>query len=157
VARAVVDSKRRLPVLKSTPASDDPVRPGWQWIIFGALLTLVAWVLLSTLVIFLDGALMATFDLGQNTPGSLAVVFITVPHVLALALSASFSGHLIGRYGGATAGLREAVGGALVAALIGVFATFTGTWTEKLIRTAVVLFVSTLSAGLSARRAIRRR
>jgi hypothetical protein len=157
VARAVVEPKRRLPVLKSTPAGDDPVRPGWQWVIFATLLSLVAWVLLSTLVIFLDGALATTFNLDQNSPASLVVAFITVPHVAALAISTSCAGYLVGRYGGATAGLREAVLGGLFAGLVGVFATLTGGWKEKIIRTVVVLFVATLSAGLSARRAIRQR
>ncbi len=158
VARAVVDSEAPPPRSQELPRQR---RPGAAGLAVGDLrdapVTLVAWVLLSTLVIFLDGALATTFNLDQSSPASLVVAFITVPHVAALALSTSFAGYLVGRYGGATAGLREAVLGGLFAGLLGVFATLTGSWKEKIIRTVVVLFIATLSAGLAARRAIRQR
>jgi len=108
-----VDTKRRLPVLK-TPTEgggDDeaPERPPWQWVGFGAVAIFAVWLPLAFL------AALAATRLG-GVEASL-VLALTVS-MSSLALAAVAGGFLVGRWGTAGVGVREAALAGLSAGLI---------------------------------------
>ncbi len=110
----MVQPKRRLPLLNAGGASADevPARSPWQWVGFGALAIFAVWVPLAWL-----SMLVAI----RVSPGETSArVLATRALVLAagLAVSALAGGYLIGKWGTAGVGVREAALAGLVAALV---------------------------------------
>jgi hypothetical protein len=106
-----METKRRLPVLK-TPGeegADEPPRPPWQWVGFGAVAIFVVWTPLA----YLAGLAAMRFDLLERAPVARALVF--APSLL---LSAMAGGYLVGRWGTRGVGVREAALAGLAAALV---------------------------------------
>jgi MFS family permease len=110
------DNKRRLPVLSSASEPDEPPRPPWHWVGFGAVAIFATWLPLSALAqLVLRRMLLARFgsevdeaEMGARlramTAGEQArqVMMLAVPHLVALAIGAFAGGMLVGRYGGVT-------------------------------------------------------
>jgi hypothetical protein len=106
-----MDSKRRLPVLK-TPgeeAADEPPRPPWQWVGFGAVAIFVVWTPLA----YLAGLAGRRFA-GSDRSVLVGAGFFALGSVLA----ALAGGYLVGRWGAAGVGVREAAFAGLAAALV---------------------------------------
>ncbi len=111
-------AKRRLPVLQNV--SDDPVRPAWQWVAFGALAIVAVWVPLSALV----GAIAARQFTGpaDSSASRLAVWIISAAYLVELALGAFAGGYLVGKWGPPNVGVRQAaLAGATSATALAVF------------------------------------
>jgi hypothetical protein len=109
-----VEPKRRLPLLKATPDEEnggDP-RPPWQWVGFGTLAIFVVWVPLSWV------ATLAAQRMGELDPTPVHLLERALPFALGLSLAALAGGYLVGRWGTAGAGVREAALAGLAAALI---------------------------------------
>jgi hypothetical protein len=106
-----MEPKRRLPVLK-TPGeegADEPPRPPWQWVGFGAVAIFVVWTPLA----FLAGLV------GRRLAGSEASVLVNAGLFAASSLLAALAGgYLVGRWGAAGVGVREAGFAGLAAALV---------------------------------------
>jgi hypothetical protein len=119
----VLSPKRRLTVLQSSDDPDTPPRPRWQWVVFGALIILIAWLPLAyaaeSLSVRLIAASLGKLDVRAVSPeeqGRLSFVLWILP-VTALAIAASAGGYVLGRWGERVT-TREAAGaGALVALL----------------------------------------
>jgi hypothetical protein len=117
-----MEPKRRLPLLKepSGSAGDDAEVPRapWQWVAFGALAIVVVWVPLAWLSVLAaarigGGAAVAS----AAAPAAAVIVQRTLVLATGLALAALAGGYLVGRWGHAGAGVREAALAGLVAAL----------------------------------------
>lgn len=109
--------RRRLPVLKSQ-GDDSPPRPRWQWVGFGTLAILLAWLpltQLSALIVrrVVDARLEA---LEQDEPEGLFLVVWLLP-MGALLLSGALGGYVLSRWGERCGWREAAVSGALVAVL----------------------------------------
>jgi len=147
--------KRRLPVLQNTPDdSDEPPRPAWQWVGFGALAIVALWVPLSALV----GAVAARSLAPTSDEAALArAAFLTSAAYLAeLALGAVAGGYLIGKWGPAGVGVRQAALAGLAAATVlavGTCASLGPTAGGVL----AILLVSPAMAALGGRMGARRR
>ena len=137
--------KRRLPVIKAHapdkeadpagPGADEPdERPPWHWIGFGTVGVFGAWLPLSYVAQAVRARVVAARlgevrspeeivaalgTLGHAEQVRLAIMLF-LPHALALAAAAWVGGFLVGRWGGAGVGVREA-------ALSGAFAAFVAT------------------------------
>jgi hypothetical protein len=112
-----VDTKRRLPMLKTPGEGDDDAaeRPPWQWVGFGTLGIFVVWLPLAFV-----SALVATAVGGLERSPVLAVTVL----VSALAIGALAGGYLVGRWGGAGVGVREAALAGLSASLVATALSF---------------------------------
>jgi hypothetical protein len=111
-----MEPKRRLPLLKEPGGDEAEVpRAPWQWVAFGALAIVVVWVPLAWLSVL--GA--ARVGAGASGAAQSAAVVVERTLVLAagLATAAFAGGYLVGRWGHAGAGVREAALAGLVAAL----------------------------------------
>jgi hypothetical protein len=109
-----VETKRRLPVLK-TPAEHDeegPARPPWQWVGFGVLAIFVVWLPLAFLAGLAAMKLGGFGGLGASPGLSVAVL------ASGLAIAATAGGFLVGRWGPPGVGVREAALAGLAAALV---------------------------------------
>jgi hypothetical protein len=107
------DNKRRLPVLSSPSEPDEPPRPPWHWVGFGAVAIFATWLPLSALAqTVLRRMLLARFgsnvdeaEIGARLRAMSAgeqarqMMMIAVPHLVALALGAFGGAWLIGRWG----------------------------------------------------------
>jgi hypothetical protein len=110
----VVQPKRRLPVLKDGGASsDEPERTPWQWVGFGALAIFAVWVPLAWL-----STLAAVRVAPDGSAGALAARSLVL--AVGLAVSAVAGGYLVGRWGTAGVGVREAALAGFVAALVAI-------------------------------------
>ncbi len=147
--------KRRLPVLNSPGAPpDEAVRHPWQWAAFGALAIVTAWIPLAALA----GALVARLPTptgagpGASPATGLALVGL---YAAALALGAALGGFLVGRWGSAGVGVREAAFAGLGAAAVAGVVTWasSGPSAGALLVAAVALPMAALGgrAGLRAR------
>ena len=119
------DNKRRLPVLSSPSEPDEPPRPPWHWVGFGAVAIFAAWLPLSALAqIVLRRMLLARFGSEADEAEIAArlramtaseqgrqVMMLAVPHLVALAIGASAGGWLIGRFGGGITRREPAMAG----------------------------------------------
>ena len=104
-------TKRRLPVLK-TPGdvdADAPSRAPWQWVAFGALAIFVAWLPLAFV------ATWAASSLHRSGASPVAPVGVLA---VGLALAALAGGFLVGRWGAAGVGVREAALSGLASAIV---------------------------------------
>jgi hypothetical protein len=107
-----VATKRRLPVLKEPSADGDDeadARPPWQWVGFGALAIFVVWLPLAFGAAWLASRL--------NASGASPIVAVLVLGA-GLAVAALAGGFLVGRWGAAGVGVREAALAGLAAAII---------------------------------------
>ncbi len=177
-----MDKKRRLPVLNAPPvkgASGDgaggddgetgdlDTRPPWHWIGFGTVAVFGVWVPTSYLAELARARLIAQWIGAPDSPESAAaaiaalspearvkiglVLFVT--HGTALALSAFAGGALVGRYGGAGAGVREAALAGLMAALVAAVLAWSGVSWVPLVTVAV----ATAAAAAGGRAGVRKR
>jgi hypothetical protein len=100
-------AKRRLPVLQTADGgSDEPPRPAWQWVGFGALAIVAVWVPLSSLV----GAVAARLFAHTIDPSALrrAALLTSSAYMVALAVGALAGGYLVGKWGPPNVGMRQA-------------------------------------------------
>jgi hypothetical protein len=113
-----VEPKRRLPLLKSAPEPhahasgaepDEPPRPPWQWVGFGALAIFVVWLPLAWL---------ATLAAVRIVAIGASPVVGAIPFAASLAVAATAGGYLVGRWGTEGVGVREASLAGLAAALV---------------------------------------
>jgi hypothetical protein len=108
-----------LTVIQNPPEeSGEPPRPAWQWILFDVLVTLAIWVGLAAPATFLRMKVIASYET-INPPQDLRfLVMTTAPHLIALMVSTGFGGYLLGRFGGVTASVKEAlIAASIVSAL----------------------------------------
>ena len=168
-----VDKKRRLPVLNAPPAAgggeeeEGEARPPWHWIGFGTVAVFAVWLPLSYVAELVRVRAMVAWigspPTAEATAEAIAalspearaklglVLFFT--HGSALALAAFAGGMLVGRYGGAQAGVREAALAGLMAALVATLLAWGGvSWVPL-----VTIAVATLAAALGGRAGKRRR
>ncbi len=145
--------KRRLPVLNSPSAGGDEAQPRrpWQWVGFGALAIFTAWIPLAALA----GAAAARLP-SDEAHARFGVALLAVAiYAAALALGAALGGFLVGRWGSAGVGVREAalagLGAAAVAGAV-TWASF-GPSAGALLVAAVALPMAALGGrvGLRAR------
>lgn len=151
---------RRLPVLQESRGDDD-ARPARDWIFIGALFALSIWVPMAML-----GGWMTSWVVRRLTgEGSSGVgaeqvaaatqnnrvvlwLAVTILNFSAFAFSCAASGALVGRFG-SRAGVREAVLGCGLAALVGtVFSAVRGGWLASVVGMAVLVPVAGLSGWL---------
>jgi hypothetical protein len=143
-----VDAKRRLPVLK-TPAEggddDAPARPPWQWVGFGALAIFVVWLPLA----FLAGWVAMRIGGLAGAPALSVAVLAS-----GLAVAAVAGGFLVGRWGPAGVGVREAALAGLSAALIATVLSlgFPGALAGALVTMVVAVPFAALGGWLGLRR-----
>jgi tRNA-(ms[2]io[6]A)-hydroxylase len=106
-----MDSKRRLPLIKTTSEAEEdaPARPPWQWVGFGTVAIFVVWLPLA----FLAGVLASRLGGMATAPVASVAVLIA-----GLALAALAGGFVVGRWGAAGVGVREAALAGLAAALV---------------------------------------
>lgn len=107
-----MEKKRHLPVLK-TPSQEEEeaaARPPWQWVGFGSLAIVAVWLPLAYLA-----ALVAS-RMGGDGGARIAAVGVLAA---SLAIASLAGGFLVGRWGAARVGVREAALAGLVAALVG--------------------------------------
>jgi hypothetical protein len=117
-------SKRRLPVLRDTThgESDEPPRPAWQWVGFGAAAIFAAWVPLSALA----GGFTGRWLVRVTDEAALrrAALLTTAVYGIELAAGALAGGYLVGRWGPAGVGIRQAALAGATAAAVLVAATW---------------------------------
>jgi hypothetical protein len=146
--------KRRLPVLNSpsAEAEEAETRRPWQWVGFGTLAIFTAWIPLAALA----GALAARLPVGDGGAGRVSAgLAIVALYAAALALGAALGGFLVGRWGAAGVGVREAALAGLGAALVACVVTWVsfGPSAGALLVAAVALPMAALGgrAGVRAR------
>lgn len=106
-------------MLQSGPAGDeDPPRARWQWVVFGALAIVTTWVPAAAIAGAFAGRFAARS--AQALPEDVTRIALTIggAYALALTLGAAAGGYVVGRWGAAAAGLREAAISGLVASLV---------------------------------------
>ena len=142
-----MDTKRRLPVLKTPAEGDDeaPARPPWQWVGFGVLAIFVVWLPLAILA-----GLVAVRLGGFASAPALAVVELAS----ALAIAATAGGFLVGRWGAAGVGVREAALAGLAAAIVaaGLSLGSPGALSGAIVTIAVAVPFAALGGWLGLRR-----
>lgn len=164
-----VDNKRRLPVLKqeSAPSAEEPERPPWHWVGFGTVAIFAVWLPFAYVAELVRQRATAAWIGRPDSPEDAAraiaalsaegrvklglVIFVT--HGGALFVAALAGGLLVGRYGGAGVGVREAALAGLMAALIAVLLSWSGiSWVPL-----VAVAIATLGAALGGSRGAKRR
>ncbi len=172
-----VEKKRRLPVLNAPPPStgggggeeDDDARPPWHWIGFGTVAVFATWVPLSyvaelvrarAMVAWIgspqtpEGTAEAIASLGPDARAKLGLVLFFT-HGTALALAAFAGGMLVGRYAGASAGVREAALAGLMAAVVAAVLAWSGVSWVPLVTIAVATAASAAGGRVGKRAAVR--
>jgi hypothetical protein len=107
--------KRRLTVLNNAGAepgedASTPRRP-WQWVGFGVLAIVTAWIPLAGLAGIAASRLAESASVGASAGAGAGVgvgVAIVGSYVAALGLGAALGGYLVGRWGTSRVGIREA-------------------------------------------------
>jgi hypothetical protein len=112
-----VASKRRLPVLQSKDGDDSPPRPRWEWILFGALLAVVAWLPLAGLAL----VVVARITDPDASAGGRGAAASALP-ALSIVLAFLSVGYVLGRWGKRRPG--DAVASAALAMLLGIALTW---------------------------------
>jgi hypothetical protein len=148
--------KRRLPVLNSPSAEENESdrRAPWQWVGFGALAIFTAWIPLAALAAAAAARLPAGADARGNAPALVGLAVVAL-YGAALALGAALGGFLVGRWGAAGVGVREAALAGLGAAIVAGAATWV-----SLGPSVGALFVAGVAlpmAALGGRAGLRRR
>jgi hypothetical protein len=139
-----VEQKRRLPLIASSAEPSDPPRPGWQWVGFGALAIVVAWLPLSALALAVSGPRL----------GALAIA-----SAVTLAIAAFVGGFLVGKWGAPHAGVREAALAGLAAGAGAIVASAMSFGFSLALGPALaaVVAVSVPAAALGGRAGVKRR
>jgi hypothetical protein len=152
-------AKRRLPLLQANAdgGSDEPARPLWQWVVFGAAAIFVAWVPLSAVVATIAKRVLVH----ASDPVAIgrAALATTIAYAAELAVGALCGGYLVGRWGPAGVGVREAALAGVVAAVALALAE-TATGASRSGATFGLVFVALwapLMAALGGRLGVRRR
>jgi hypothetical protein len=143
-----VETKRRLPVVMATAGDgvdDAPARAPWQWVAFGAIAIFVAWLPLAFLATY-----FATRLHGSGASTAVSVMVLAV----GLALAALAGGFLVGRWGAAGVGVREAALSGLASALVASALAFgaPGAVWGALMTLMVAVPVAALGGALGLRR-----
>lgn len=164
--------KRRLPVLKDsgTGASEanEPPRPPWHWVGFGAVLVFAAWLPLAWFAEALKRRIVATMlgpvespasvqaAMDQLAPGARVVFTLATMGLPALAMivGAAAGGWVVGRHGETTTAREAGLAGVLSGLLACVLA-----WTTAGFHPVLVIIVVLLgpSAWLGGKRGVRAR
>jgi hypothetical protein len=152
--------KRRLPVVNSPSAEPDEAesRRPWQWVGFGVLAIFTVWIPLAALA----GALAARLPLSDEASGSsrIAAGFAVVGvYAVGLGLGAGLGGFLVGRWGPAGVGPREAALSGLGASAVAVAVTWLsfGPSAGALLVAAVAAPMAALGGRAGLRARVRRR
>jgi hypothetical protein len=140
--------KRRLPLLPASADadSDDPVRPGWQWVVFGALAIVATWVPLSALTGAIGARVLAHAD--GEAPLRRAALMTSGAYAVELGIGALAGGYLVGKWGPSHVGPREAVFAGLTAAAVLALATWASFGATPGL--ALVVVISPVMAGWGA-------
>jgi hypothetical protein len=148
--------KRRLPVLKTPGAQPDEAesRRPWQWAGFGALAIFTAWIPLAALA----GAAVAHLPLATGGGAAAGVTLVAI-YAAALAVGAGLGGFLVGRWGAAGVGVREAALAGLGAAVVAVVVTWVsyGPSVGGLLVAVVALPAAALGGRVGLRARVRQR
>ncbi|MGH7270543.1 MAG: hypothetical protein ACREJ3_08945 [Polyangiaceae bacterium] len=150
-------AKRRLPILpaSSGESGDDPPPKAWHWVGFGAVAIFTAW-LPASVVAGIFAAHVAKGAAGADHVHRLqAGVVIAVAYAAALAVGAALGGYVVGRWGSAQAGIREAALAGLAAAVVASVAS----WSSFGMRAGplLVVVVAVPAAALGGKLGLRRR
>ena len=156
--RDVKDAKRRLPVIQSASGAEDgdPPRQPWQWVGFGALAIVTAWLPASALAGAIATRIALRAGEGQETTRIVAAgLAIAATYAVALAAGAMAGGYMVGRWGASGAGVREAALAGLAAAAVAAVAS----WASLGLSPGViaVALVAAPAAALGGRLGLRRR
>jgi hypothetical protein len=156
----VVPPKRRLPLIQATDGgSEGPPRAPWQWVGFGALVIFATWVPLSALV----GGVAARLYARASDEAALgrAALMTSAGYAVALAVGALAGGYLVGRWGTAGVGVREAaLAGATAAAALAVAVVATvvaGALVGATLGLLLLALMAPLMAALGGRLGVRGR
>jgi tRNA-(ms[2]io[6]A)-hydroxylase len=155
----VETQKRRLPLVKSGPPAgggeDEPPRPTWQWVGFGAVAIFTAWLPLSALAWLLSSRVRATLGGAAGAAPGRADVVAMIANIAALAVASVAGGYVVGRWGAQGVGVRQAALAGLATALVagGLSWASYGLSLGQL----VVVVVAVPMAALGGRAGLRRR
>lgn len=151
-----MDGKRTLPVLQSAAAGEDdgPKRPPWQWVGFGVVAIFGAWVPLAAAAGWIGSTLAARSSSDAKAAAHVGLVLVAV-EALALTLGAFAGGFVVGRWGGAGIGVREAALAGLVAAAVAIGVVWASSGFEP--GALVLLGVAALGSAGGGRRGARGR
>lgn len=112
-------AKRHLPMAPNAVDSEsEPKRAPWQWVGLGTLAIFVVWLPLSAAAFAMASRLSVPVGAGVVEPGPAAIALFIGFSALALAVASVVGGFIVGRWGGASAGVREAAFAGLVAPLV---------------------------------------
>ena len=128
--------KRKLPVLQSSPAPNEPEgeeRPPWHWVGFGTVGIFGAWLPLMALAQAVSNKLLQSTFGTTVTPDAMRAVTATlspelrirlgltlaIPHAIGLALASIAGGYLVGRYGKGLGPREAAISGVALSIVIG--------------------------------------
>jgi len=151
------DPRRRLPVLQTASEPEEPPRPPWHWVGFGAVAIFVAWLPLAWAAEAVsrrltEGGLERLATLSRHERLAL-LARIAIPQALALVLAATAGGFLVTRFGRGTR-TRDAAFAGLAVGLLALGLTFAQTGIS--LAPLVVPLLATASAAgggaLGARR-----
>jgi hypothetical protein len=118
-------AKRRLPLAPSAgDVEADPARAPWQWVGFGTVAIFVVWLPLSAASSAITSRMVMAQGSGRVELAPAAIPISLGASALALAIAALMGGFVVGRWGGAGVGVREASLAALVAAMVAVVASW---------------------------------
>ncbi len=151
------DGKRRLPLLPAQAGGHaeggdgDPERAPWQWVGFGAVAIVTAWLPLTALA----GAIVARLGPAAGDTGVVRLgAAIATAYGCALALGSFAGGFVVGRWGGKGVGIREAgLAGLASAAVAIVAATVTSGFSTGALLVVVVVAPSAVAGGARGLRA----
>src|SRR5262245_25544348 len=91
------DGKRHLPVLRTSggdaAAADEEARPAWQWVLLGAVATVLGWLALAMIV----NSVVGTRAPEAESSVARFNLVLAAANGLALALSAAGGGYMVGR------------------------------------------------------------
>jgi hypothetical protein len=151
-----VETKRRLPVLKTSEGTEDdaaPARTPWQWVAFGALAIFAVWLPLAFVAAWVASRLAAPD--ATSAEGVLARAAPVAVLAAGPALAGLAGGWLVGRWGAAGVGLREAALAGLAAATIASALAFGAP--GALWGAVIIVLVAVPSAALGGALGLRRR
>jgi hypothetical protein len=151
--------KRRLPVLNSPSAERDEAEPRrpWQWVGFGTLAIFTTWVPLAALAGAAASRLGGADAEGQER-ATVGLIMVSL-YAAALALGAALGGFLVGRWGPAGVGVREAALAGLGAAAVAGVVTWasSGPSAGALLLALVALPTAALGGRVGERARLRQR
>jgi hypothetical protein len=142
-------AKRRLPLLQPSAGgdSDEPPRPAWQWVAFGALAIFAVWVPLSALAGTIAARILAhAHDADALTR---AALLASAAYAFELSIGALAGGYLVGKWGPPNVGVRQAALAGLTAAVALAAATWVAFGPTPGL--ALIALIAPLMAALGAR------